>query len=616
MIAVALALAFALAFAAAALLGVRPRGLCAFALGCAFVCAAWGALDFAAPRVPSRFPLRFDQASGAPAITVREESATCGYATDRALACVALAFALPLGALVYFRRRRLRALRLRAPHALAIACAAPLAVTLYGALASPPRGFDALWYHLPAAVAFGRTRALDPPGRDLVFYFPANVELLARALLDLSPRALALIQWPFALASAAAASALARAIGFRRAARFAAPLVLACPLVAFQSQLAYVDVATLFFVTLAAVLFVRASRAPRLAAAAAHAACGGLSLGVALGAKYAALPLAAAAIVPFGLWACAPSGRLTSRALPRAALLVALAFALAAVPSWFWYARNLHLTGNPLFPIAVPSLGLRGLFTSRAFNAGKELDFVSARWQWAAYPWIERLSHESGLGAAVAASLPAGLAVLLVSFARALRRQRLPAFGLPLAWGALYLASWWLGTPHEARHLLPLLPLVSVPCLGLCDLLARRPRARAHVEAALTVALALSSLVVLRALLFSPDPDLSSRPRTREALYGLPPALDQAVPEGATVANAAGRTWNYPLLGPRLDRRLRDFAPGPPRPADLAWDGADFVVTRGASAAPFGPPLVRGRVPTPPLWEGSPGEDLALHRVK
>ena len=30
----------------------------------------------------------------------------------------------------------------------------------------------------------------------------------------------------------------------------------------------------------------------------------------------------------------------------------------AGLPSWFWYLRNFRLSGNPIFPIAVPLLGL------------------------------------------------------------------------------------------------------------------------------------------------------------------------------------------------------------------------------------------------------------------
>src|SRR5206468_2118542 len=136
---------------------------------------------------------------------------------------------------------------------LVLIAAAPYPLTLVGALTSPPRGYDALWYHLPMLVGFSRQGHLEPPGRDLVFFFPGNFELLGRIAYDACGAwVLGLLQWPFALAVGCAAGELARTLGGRRVMPVAGALVLSAPIVAFQSQMAYADVAALFFVTAAA----------------------------------------------------------------------------------------------------------------------------------------------------------------------------------------------------------------------------------------------------------------------------------------------------------------------------------------------------------------------------
>jgi hypothetical protein len=400
--------------------------------------------------------------------------------------------------------------------------------------------------------------------------------------------------------------------------------------VIFQSSLAYTDVACLFAVTLAAALLVKAVRAAELSRALVRGAMGGALVGFALGAKYAALPLAAALALPLAVWSFAPDGRIARAHAGRAVLLALVAGASALVPSWFWYARNLRLTGNPLFPIAVPLLRLRGLFGATAFNPGKSLEFASASWKWAVYPWIERTSHESGFGAGFAALVPLGaFALVPLAVARA-RRGRLPAFGFPLAWGVAYAALWWIGTPHEPRHLLPLVTLVGAPALALCERPSTRaplgllssgsePRAAGSGLLLATAAgVVFSTAMALRALLYSPEPDLSARPRSYASLYDLPAELVRLVPDGARVANRAGRPYNFPLFGPTRSWRLFDWAPRAPSDEDLDWHQIDFVVCRGAPDACAGPRgwklLYEGRASNAGFFGAHEGDVVTLHR--
>jgi hypothetical protein len=603
-----------------AALDVRPRAITALMLTCALACAAMGLLGALSVRERSPIDLVFFTEAGTE-VRTHEDRVTVARASLPAL-CLLAGVTAGLSLVFHRWRRRLRPrrpARLRRPlprAAWLIALAsAPYLLTFFGALLSPPRGYDALWYHLPLAVAFSRNHHLEPPGRDLVFYFPANTELLMRLVLSsLGPRASSLVQWPFALGASTAAYALAGAVGFRRSAVFAAAMVLAAPLVLFQSGLAYCDVFCLFAVTTAATLLCRALRAP-LRHALVLALFGGLSLGLCLGAKYAALPLTACGLPIFGLCALAPMGRLSLSHFGRAMRLVFATTLGLLPPSLFWYARNLRLTGNPFFPITVPTLGLPGLFLSSAFNRGKELELVSSRKEWLYYPFIERVSHESGFGAAFACLVPVGVVVLLLVLVRRLRHGRVPPWALPLAWGLSYLLLWWVATPHEARHLLPLITLLGVPALALFQSV----RARHPLTLAFASAVAFSTLTSTRAIFYSPVPELSLRSHTFAGLYDLPEALLSAVPAGAKIANLAGRPYNFPLLGPALDKRVHEYAPGWPSDHDLAFHQADFVFYRGPERS-FAPraswrKLYEERAENPSWWGATTEDIMALYAL-
>jgi hypothetical protein len=610
--------ALALAFA-----GLLARRLCATVprqtrlaaicvVAAALLCAGEGLLGALSTRVRSPIDLVFLDALGQK-VRAHDDRVTTGRVTPGRL-CLVMALGALGGALAVRARPVRRGRKRGRPRGVVLLglLALPYALTFYGALASPARGFDALWYHLPLAAAFRAHAHLEPPGRDLVFYFPGNGELLAGALVEmLGPRALPLVQWPFALLSAHAAYAVARAVGARRA-WAAAGLVLAAPVVLFQSQLAYVDLVALAAVTTSAALLTAAVRALSLRTAVARATLAGLALGLAVGAKFAALPLTAALVPVLGLTALAPNGRVSLRAAPRAAALVGACLAATLVPSLFFYARNLRLTGNPLFPIAVPSLGLPGLFLSDAFNRGKELEFVSSRAAWAVYPFIEKTSHESGFGAGFACLVPLATVVLFAALVARLWRGRVPSYALPLGWGLSYLPLWWWFTPHEVRHLLPVVALLGAPA---CLLLSVPDRGRTLCHA-VACGLAFSALTTARALLYSPVAEHSVRASSRAALYDLPPELEHAIPDGARVANLAGRPYNFPLLGERLKVSLIDFAGGQ-SDETLVDRGAEYVFYRGSPKA-LRPTarwreLHRSPAQNHRWWEATDGDQVALY---
>ncbi|MEO6952586.1 MAG: glycosyltransferase family 39 protein [Polyangia bacterium] len=545
---------------------VAQRAALALVLGSALLCASYGVLGQMSHRTTAEIELVFHgepaaaprdaTTEGAGEVRVFEERvdkglATPGHLVPFALACLASGFLLD---------RRRRALPMRFD-ALVLFAYVPLALSLSGILRSVARGYDAVWYHLPLAVAFAQNGHLEPPGRDLVCYFPGNMELLCRTLGDLlGPRGLPLVQLPFALAMGPLAGALARRIG--GSARYAALLCLSCPLLVFQSQLAYADVVQLAALTAALVLLVDESDEDALL----RNLGAGLCLGLGLGSKYAALPLLASGALPLVV---------TFARRRRTLASVAVLLAGTLVPAWFWYLRNLRLTGNPVFPIAVPVLHLRGLFLPRSFNADKELELVGSRLEWLVHPWLSTLTHETGFGAAFAVLVPLSLVPLAMIAWR--RRTHL---ALPFSWGLLYLASWWFGTPHEVRHLLPLVVLLGAPATRL--LVGESVTSRGLVEV-VRVAVIACVLVVVRIQLFTPSPEEAVRATSFYDYYGIPPEVLDALPTGSRVANATGRPYDFALLGPHLTLRYTEYV-GALTARTLDDLHADYVFVRGTPA--------------------------------
>lgn len=77
--------------------------------------------------------------------------------------------------------------------------------------------------------------------------------------------------------------------------------------------------------------------------------CAGLAAGLAIGTRSSALPLVALLVIVVLI-------RLVRECRPRAGLQVAVSLLIAIViTGGYWYARNLALTGNPLYPAAVAS---------------------------------------------------------------------------------------------------------------------------------------------------------------------------------------------------------------------------------------------------------------------
>jgi hypothetical protein len=249
---------------------------------------------------------------------------------------------------------------------LAVAVCAPAAIRLLRALVSPPLAWDALTYHLPRAVEWIQSgTAVALPGPDAAAYyryFPPVGEILFAAAMVITRSDVLLAgagawQW---LGVWVGVVALARAIGARRQAALAAAAVVATvPAVAGFVGASYVDNAALAMFLAALTFAARTIQGWRLT----DATLTGLALGLLLGTKGSAVPIAACVVAWLALAAMCRrqggAGARGHRVALGAAVAGMLACVLVAAPP---LVRALRETGNPLYPLTV-RVGTRTMLT-------------------------------------------------------------------------------------------------------------------------------------------------------------------------------------------------------------------------------------------------------------
>lgn len=250
----------------------------------------------------------------------------------------------------------------------------------------------------------------------------------------------------------------------------------------------------------------------------------GLAGGLALLAKNTAL------VVPLLLLAFVVVAAVRRRGDAVRAGLLALAVALAVAAPML--VRNQTLFGSAVYPGLAPD----------------------------ADPWLAALNHARfgvdprRFARGVAAMVGAPLIVWgALAAAAAVRRRHDAATGL-LAAAAAGVGLALLSPHHEARHLLPLVPIVALAgAVVLHDVLRPRPRAAAAVEVALA-GLALAGVLGLGDVRTRHDPPASRR----EAFA----AVRARVPEGETVLSLwtyetawhGGRPATWPIPWGQADR--------------------------------------------------------------
>ena len=338
---------------------------------------------------------------------------------------VALALSLFAAvALAWRPRRPVPADVARAPlsaveSALVAALGAALVLLLWTGLHKTDFLYDSLSYHLhiPATWMHAQRLEIVPAvfGDPAPAYAPSNIELWFLFLLAplRSDYLAGSGQLPFAALAAAAIVASVREAGGSRTAALGAGLAfLLIPEVWEQAATAMVDVG-MAALLLASLPFARRAELATCAAA----------LGLALGTKYVALVL----VVPFVAFAVVTAARRPGSVTP---LRLVAVVAIVLATGGFWYLRNAVVTGNPVFPGAVPGLALPALYDSAAMRS-----------------WDYHLPIGRPLGlASILAGAGIGFATATgVAFARSRRTAELALF-------LGELALFWFVVPYQASR--------------------------------------------------------------------------------------------------------------------------------------------------------------------
>jgi hypothetical protein len=225
------------------------------------------------------------------------------------------------------------------------------------AIVHVPVAWDELNYHLlkPAVWLFDAqlSRLAFPFPLSWLAYYPANAELVWTTLVGVmrSDFLVHVLNVPLLLVLALLFVQFSRACGASSHASWAFALVMVTlPMVLGYVATAYVEI-VLNVAELAAIWFALRWVRAESARASAEALLCGLASGLALGAKYAALPV-------IGTLAIALLGTLltSERRRPRVLVEATIAACAALATGGFWFVRNAVETGNPFYP--VPFLGL------------------------------------------------------------------------------------------------------------------------------------------------------------------------------------------------------------------------------------------------------------------
>lgn len=462
-------------------------------------------------------------------------------------------------------KRRLFARLGRADSLLIVVLAVVLVALLTNAVASglsaPPRGWDVLAYHLPRAVSWLHNGDLGAYGPEAAFY-PGNAELLLlMGLFTGTDRFTPLMQAPFLVLAAFALFSLARTVGARRWSSVLATLVfVASPMVFFNCTVAKNDL-VVAALTLAGMLFLLRALEPQGESDVRtwDISLAGLSLGLAAGTKYTALPfVAAVAVAAVALmlvrgarYSASSAGHPNRHETGR---MLAVFVASLALPCAFWYVRNLLVTGSPVAPLLLSQgIALPESWTQQQFQ------FVPSAAHWWIQPLIDRQSTtytgSAGFGAAFGMLfLPAVVVCLESVFDKGVAPARVWKRGSLLAAIAVGIAAWWFGGFHLPRYLLPMCALACVPVALLFERVKRR--ARAALLCLAVVALCFSTAETMRIVYRDRDLTWSHlRGVDRKDFYRIPEMIEE-LPEGTRIMllrvfeeDFYFATFRYPLVG-------------------------------------------------------------------
>lgn len=467
-----------------------PVGLSSLALLAAWVAlfglSAWGAGALACGALLRRRPHGVDEAllslvlgSGVLA-AIAAALGSVGALHPPAL-LVALGGLAAAGVLELWRRPRpdLTALKPASLSILPIAIIAGAWATTALSVTADSGFYDQLHYHLAFPAQWLRAgRLITLPRHDYSFY-PAGAGLLyVYGLAALGPWAAQAIHWMFGVLAVLAALRLALRLSGPGAACWAAAILSATPVVMWLATVAGGDLGPVAYGAvglLALALGLEARDRDRFP----WWLMAGAAAGLAAGAKL--LALLTVCLPLFVVLALAPGS-----ARQRAQRLLAWSIG-AACPVVPWLARNLWLTGNPVYPF-LASLFTRG---DGATGPGGQAQIQGAL-HFMSDPL--RVATLGALGPMDGSVGPLYLLLVPLAVWCGLRSRGL---GRMLLWASALGVLGWSAGPPTARYLTPVLvPLAALAGAGIARVLELvRGRARVAATAALAVVCAWSMLL-------------------------------------------------------------------------------------------------------------------------
>jgi len=442
-------------------------------------------------------------------------------------------------------------------------CALVVQVLLIASvLSAPPRGFDALWYHLPNLLRWYRSHTIDVQMGSYVEFYPGNGDLLGLPLLTLHNDSwVGLVQYPWFVLAALITRLLAQRAGVSSRTAWAAGLtVLTIPILVYQAMQFYVDVicAALSLGTLLYLIdWMRNERTADLSFCM-------LTGSMLLGTKYIAgfawvFPIAIVMLVT--VRRRFPKPRAAGGLLRRALLVCGVGTAL----TWLWWARNTVAVGNPIAPVHIKfvlHVLLTGHLLSSVFAApGAESATVLMHSFAAAYGPLIVL-------------MPPVVAITIWRLRAGSLASRANVVAVSIAYVAWCAVTFVFLLTHEPRFVIAPV-LVSLVLAPACSVGSDRVIPRLL----LLVTLVNTGLVVHK-IAFADDFALSINRLSRNRFYGLPDEIDR-LPAGARVLLRGHPTLVYPVAGAHRTNAVFPSPMGPVEEEIARWH-IDYVFVRTA----------------------------------
>jgi hypothetical protein len=487
----------------------------------------------------------------------------------------------------------------------------PLVIAAWWNGVDAVRGFDSLSDHLPRAARWwSLSRLSTESGELLTPYYPGNFQLLVRWLVVLKTDAYTFL--PAMLSSVLCLVALygiAREIGQPKwTAVVVAATAATCSQLPYLSTTVEADTGMTAWLLLATMFLLRWLRTMRPAEAedtepgynAATLVALGVSLGLAVGTKYSALPTAAVliAFVAFNAWRVSGGIRPNGDTYFNARTLVVM-LAEVGIPMFlccgYWFVRNAIQHHNPLYPIAtagLPGVDLRYIIPIKP-------SLVALTWKRLTYPWVQWdfvTDYDDGLGAAYAA-------VGVVCFVAVMFRHRAPGKHRWLLW-FITLAAFvlWVGTGSITARFGLFPVLLTFVFVGE----AWREYESVLLKVVTFASFALTAGVITYSLIVGGVYTTVVPPGRR----GIPAIIDSLPP--SRIFNATTAANRYPLLGADYRHEvITMFRPATPVDAALAHPAYVLMNSKQISTFTAAIPmtLVEGGAPVPG------GDTLSLWRV-